>query len=36
MVTLTYTRTDSDREAARAGAVDAAREAAEGLMASVR
>ncbi|MFE2283014.1 hypothetical protein ACFXDJ_02380 [Streptomyces sp. NPDC059443] len=36
VVTLTYTRADSDREAARAGAVDAAREAAERLRASVR
>nr|WSX48771.1 hypothetical protein OG409_07305 [Streptomyces sp. NBC_00974] len=35
-VDLTYTRADSDREAARAGAVDAAREAADHLKASVR
>lgn len=36
VVHLTYTRADTDREAARAGAVDAAREAAENLRASVR
>ncbi|WP_371618899.1 hypothetical protein [Streptomyces sp. NBC_00454] len=36
MVILTYTRSDSDREAARAGAVDAAREAAALLRESVR
>ncbi|MGW6690198.1 hypothetical protein [Streptomyces sp. NPDC054961] len=35
-VDLTYTRADSDREAARAGAVEAAREAADLLRASVR
>lgn len=35
-IDITYTRADSDREAARAGAVDAAREAAEHLEASVR
>ncbi|MBT2452253.1 hypothetical protein J7F03_35390 [Streptomyces sp. ISL-43] len=36
VVNITYTRADSDREAARAGAVDAAREAADHLRASVR
>ncbi|MBT2472164.1 hypothetical protein J7E97_30985 [Streptomyces sp. ISL-66] len=35
-VDVTYTRADSDREAARAGAADAAREAADHLKASVR
>lgn len=35
-IDVTYTRADSDREAARAGAVDAAREAADHLKASVR
>ncbi|WP_162688961.1 MULTISPECIES: hypothetical protein [unclassified Streptomyces] len=36
VVRVTYTRADTDREAARAGAVDAAREAADHLRASVR
>ncbi|MFD9302765.1 hypothetical protein ACFWCB_08760 [Streptomyces sp. NPDC060048] len=36
VVSVTYTRADTDREAARAGAVDAAREASDHLKASVR
>ncbi|WP_328301898.1 hypothetical protein OG389_31290 [Streptomyces sp. NBC_00435] len=36
VVNVTYTRADTDREAARAGALDAAREAADHLKASVR
>ncbi|WP_405486966.1 hypothetical protein [Streptomyces sp. NBC_00096] len=36
VVNVTYTRADTDREAARAGALDAAREAADHLGASVR
>lgn len=36
VVTVTYTRPDTDREAARAGAIEAAREASDHLKASVR